>query len=372
MTQTQGILAAVAIAGVAGGLLLLARGLRAYRRATLVRGIGTSQVESLAAGEVRLVGTVEPGVMTLVSPLQAVPCVYFRAKVTEDRGRTDETILNEERALGFLLRDPTGSIPVFPRGARWDAELRFSGRTGWAGDEPPGLNPNAGPPVRLSAVDRQAAIADLLTVHPAATAIEPDEVRILGGELGLGVGTGLGGLDELGSRRRTYEERRVEPGDTVTVIGAALPFRDLVDPAGADHWDPLAGLDDPEVAAAIAEARATGILAASPEEAWGNAAIPGFGIGRPTRAPALDPDASAPVLATAEEAAAAPARILDIAPDALVVGSAEGVPIAILAGSPGEATERAESRFFLGLAGALLAIGSAILFALVVDGRIGT
>lgn len=369
MTQTQGILAAVACAGIAGGLLLLARGLLAHLSATRVRGIGTSQVESLAAGEVRLVGTVEPGVMTLVSPLQGVPCVYYRAKVTEDRGRIDETILAEERAIGFLLRDPTGSIRVFPRGARWDAEIRFSGRTGWAGDEPPGLNPNAGPALWPSVVEREAAIADLLTVHPATTDVEPEEGGFLGGGLGLGAGKGLGGL---GTRRRTYEERRIEPGEKVTVIGAALPFRDLPDPAGADRWDPLAGLDDPEVAASIAEARAAGTLAADPRDAWGNAAIPGFGIGRPTRAPALDPDAKAAVLATAEEAAAAPARMLDIAPDALVVGAAEGVSIAILAGSPGEATERAESRFFVGLAGALLAIGSAILLALVVDGRIGT
>ena len=35
------------------------------------------------------------------------------------------------------------------------------------------------------------------------------------------------------------------------------------------------GPDDPEVAGDLAEARAAGLLAATPEEAWGNAAIPG-------------------------------------------------------------------------------------------------
>ena len=43
------------------------------------------------------------------------------------------------------------------------------------------------------------------------------------------------------------------------------------------------------IAANIAEARAAGILLTDPEDAWGNAAIPGFGIGRPTRQPELDP-----------------------------------------------------------------------------------
>ena len=47
----------------------------------------------------------------------------------------------------------------------------------------------------------------------------------------------------------------------------------------------------------VAEARAAGILRATPEEAWGNAAIPGFGIGRPTRPPELDPGADRPALA---------------------------------------------------------------------------
>ena len=41
--------------------------------------------------------------------------------------------------------------------------------------------------------------------------------------------------------------------------------------------DPL--IDDPEVAADLAEARAEGTLVDDPAAAWGNAAIPGFGSG---------------------------------------------------------------------------------------------
>ena len=50
-------------------------------------------------------------------------------------------------------------------------------------------------------------------------------------------------------------------------------------------------MGDPEIAADFDAARAAGTLASSPEDAWGNASIPGFGIGEPVRAPHLDPEA---------------------------------------------------------------------------------
>ena len=106
------------------------------------------------------------------------------------------------------------------------------------------------------------------------------------------------GMD-TGSRR--YREARLEPGDLVTIVGTALPFGHLRDPDGADRLDrfgdPFVALDDPILAAEIAAARAAGTLL-TPEEAWGNAGIEGFGIGRPVRAPELDPRVAAPVLAT--------------------------------------------------------------------------
>src|SRR6185295_5264553 len=102
-------------------------------------------------------------------------------------------------------------------------------------------------------------------------------------------------------RELTYQEARIEPGQVITVVGRALPFRDLADPTEADHaeLDTLTGavdanhvpdlgaLEDPEVAASYARAREEGILLTNPADAWGNAAIEGFGIGRPVRAPDL-------------------------------------------------------------------------------------
>ena len=360
------LILALALGGLLAGLGLLGRGLVDWRRGTRVAAIAPSRVESVAAGEAALVGTVEPGPVTLVSPLQSRPCVYYRARVREDRGDEHRTILAEERGVGFVLRDATGTIPVLPRGARWECPVRWEDRTGWAGDEPPGLARNAGPAIQPSTVDREQVIADLLTVRPAAGGLPWDDED--GGPLGLG-STSIG--LELGSRRRTYEERRIEPGDTVTVIGTVLPFADVPDPVTADRWDPVAALDDPEVAASIAAARAAGTLAGSPEEAWGNAAIPGFGIGRPTRPPELDPAAAPPTLATPEEAASAARLAFDLPQGALVVGPAEGTSLVVAMGTPAAIEASHTTGFVVGIGGAVLAVASAVVLALVVDGRLG-
>ncbi|HSK51205.1 MAG TPA: hypothetical protein VLA44_00505, partial [Clostridia bacterium] len=75
--------------GLVAGLTLLARGFGSYRTATRVGDIGTSRIASMAAGEVRVSGAVEPAEVLLVSALQSAPCVYFRATVRkrgEDAG----------------------------------------------------------------------------------------------------------------------------------------------------------------------------------------------------------------------------------------------------------------------------------------------
>ncbi len=163
------------------------------------------------------------------------------------------------------------------------------------GDDPPGLNLNAGASLRPAVDDREAQIAALLTVR---VPVDRADGQPGGAPSLFSAQVAAGGLAMAGPRRRDYEERRLEPGDTITIVGSALPFGDLDDPATADRFDPTLALDDPEVAMNLAEARAAGILEATAEEAWGNAAIPGFGIGRPARAPELDPGADHPVLAS--------------------------------------------------------------------------
>jgi len=360
--DTRGLIAALALLGLVGGLALLGRGLRAYGRAGRVAGIATSRISTLAAGEVRLVGTVEADVLTLVSPLQSTPCVYYRSRIRERSGDDTRTVFEEEEDVAFRLRDGSGTIRILPRGARWDAPLRFDAASDWTGGDPPGLDVNPGATHRRTELDREAQIAALLTVHPAADLPGEDSD---GGSMLSALTLGAGGLG--GSRRRDYEERRLEPGDTVTILGSALPFGDLESPAGAGPDDPTSALDDPEVAMNLAEAREAGILRATPEEAWGNAAIPGFGIGQPARAPELDPAADRPPLADREAAAEAERRF-EIPAGELVVAAAAGHPLAILLGTPGEARGREEATVLLGLAGAALAIAGATTLALTLPG----
>ena len=347
--------------GVAAGLFLLWRGFGGYRTALVLGDTATSSIAGIAAGEVRVSGTIEPGEVTLVSPLQSVPCVWYHARV-RTTGEHDHEIFAEERAVGFRVRDAEGVIRVFPNGARIGAAPRFDGRTSLMGDAPAGLNPRTGsaygPGLGVredDALSREAAIAALLTVHLPME----DEPAVDGTGSRFGPGAG-----------RDYEEARLEVGDIVTIVGTALPFGHLPDPSGADRMDragdPLAGLDDPLVAAEVAEARAAGTLL-TPEEAWGNAAIPGFGIGRPVREPELDPQAERPQVAPAEDAREASARF-DIAPDTLVLAASEGVPLLIAEGAPEAVVAREQGRFLVGLLGAVLAVASAIVGAIVLGG----
>jgi hypothetical protein len=354
--------AALAAGGVVFGVWLLLRGMTGYRTATRIGDTSTSTIGSLAAGEVRVSGVIEAAELTLVSPLQSRPCVYYRASIEGDEDGAASDGFREERALGFRVRDGTGDIRVFPRGGHWDAPVRFDERTDTFGEGPPGLDMRTGGAFAQpeGEVDRAAAIAALLTVRPAVAAERHPLLR--GGGIGLGVGAS--------DRGRRYKESRLEPGDPVTIVGLALPFADLSDPAEADMaLGSEVAVDDFEVNANLAEAREAGLLAATAEEAWGNAAIPGFGIGRPVRAPELDPAATSLPLAPADEAVRAERRF-EIAPETLVLASAPDVPLLIAHGVPGVAADRHQDRFIVGLLGAVLAIGSALALALVVGGAL--
>ncbi len=379
MTDAPALVITAAGAGIAAGLFLFVRGMAAYRTGEAVRGTGTSRIESLAAGEVRVVGTIAAGPVTLVSPLQSVPCVYYHARIVEDRGRERTATLAEERAVGFLVDDGTGRLRIFPRGARWDAPTCFDAQSDWTGGDPPGLNRNLGAGVTATTLDRDAAIEALLTVHVPGGGVADEPRGILDGGALAAVAASMGngrldpgrGLSEPGlGTRQHYQERRLAPGDVVTIVGSALPFSDIDDPATADRDDPGIALDDPEVARNLAEAREAGLLASTPEEAWGNAAIPGFGVGRPTRAPDLDPEARPMPLAPAGAEAAAVA-VFDIAPGELVMAAERDRPLLIRFGSPGEAVARDQGALTLGLLGVVIAIVAALVLALAVQGTFG-
>jgi hypothetical protein len=338
--------------GVVAGLGLLVRGFAGYRSAGRIGGTSPSRVASLAAGEVLVTGTAEPAEVLLVSPLQSSECVYYRARVDQTGDGDSNEVYRDDRAVGFRVRDATGSIRVFPNGARFDVPDRFD--EGAALGDPPGLNPRTGSVYAPGPDDRAARIADLLTVR------RPDGWSILD----------RSGLPPWSHGGRHYREARIEPGDAVTVVGRALPFADLDDPDEANVLDgAIVASDDPEIAADLAEARATGLLEPTADDAWGNAAIPGFGIGHPVRTPELDPAADPLPLATATQAARARATF-DIAPEELVIAAGPGSPLGIGLGGPSTMEARAEWQFIVGLFGAVVSITSAMAVALVVNGTI--
>jgi hypothetical protein len=346
----------LAILGIAVGLALLVRGLAGYRRASLISDIAGATISAIAVGENRVSGTIEAAELILNSPLQSQPCVYYRSSVTQDNGRSESRIFRDERAVGFRVRDASGSLRVFPRGAAFDVPDVFDARSGLLGDEPSGLVLRDGPETDMAAQDRASQVDELLTVHPPTGELDGSD----------------GSIASLAGGRRHYREARLGVGDPVTIIGMVLPFDQLPDPDGSDALDGGldAGATDPEVAADLAAARATGTLAASPEQAWGNAAIPGFGIDRPVRPPALDPAAHPVPLAGPAEAASA-ARTFDIPAGSLVLACQPGQRLLVTAGTPLAAAQRADDRFMIGLLGAALAIACALALAWLVSGGLG-
>jgi hypothetical protein len=341
------------LAGLSGGAVLFARGLAAYRQASMVASIATSSIDSLAVGEVRLTGTVEPLAATLVSPLQSTPCVWYRSSIVDSGRDSRSTVFEEERSVEFQIRDTTGAVRVMPRGVRWELAAALDESSSFFGGEPFSVRRRVGPSRTLVAeYDRDAAIAALLTVRPPA----PGDEEVPGGP-------SLGSLPVRSGGVHHYREARLEPGQIVTIVGFAQPYGELLDE------DPLSAgtLEDGAISADLQEAREAGLLARSPEEAWGNAAIPGFGIGRPVRPPHLDIGANESQQADTHQAVRAE-QLFSVAPDTLVLGGSHGVQMVIYAGQPVEAGAHDRAAFRRGLAGAGLATLSAVGLALINGG----
>lgn len=336
-----------AAVGFVGGIALFVRGLMAYRRDRLISSVATSTLDGIAAGEVRVSGLVEPIDGTLISPLQSVPCVWYRAKV-ETTGEDSRVLLSEEQSREFRIRDATGDIRVVPRGARWEIRPVFDESTSWNGAEPPGLHRRRGTsyaslerdPEDMTELEREAAVQALLTVQrPTGTSDDWDQ----------GGGSFFAARQEDGRR---YRESRLEPGQTVTILGQAWPWGEVQETVlAANQSDNV----EQDIAGDLAWAREMGMLASSPEDAWGNAAIPGFGIGAPTVRPELDPDATQPDVpedpSVHEEALAK----YDIPDEELVLSRGLRGGLAVYLGAPEKATQHHDEAFSLGIVGAVMA-----------------
>ncbi len=352
-------------AGLIGGIVLFVRGLQAYRQDRLISSVATSSLDGIAAGEVRVSGIVEPIEQTLISPLQSKPCVWYRARV-ETTGDNSRVLLDEEKSQEFRLRNETGAIRVVPRGARWEIGTVFDERTSLTGAEPIGLDRRRGAAYapleerdieQMTELERQTAAQALLTVQrPTADAFDDDWSA---GSDRFGVGFG-----ERSGRR--YREARLEPGQTVTILGQAWPWSEVREVLLT--WNPGTNVEA-DIAADLAYARQMGLLAASPEEAWGNAAIPGFGIGAPTARPLLDERVQQPDLPDADthREALEKYRIPD---EELVLSRGLRGGMAIYPGTPSEATQHHDFAFVVGLMGAFMAVLCALAMGALVTGTL--
>ena len=342
-----------ALAGLIGGIVLFVRGLVAYRRDRQISSVATSSLDGIAAGEVRVSGVVEPVNGTLISPLQSEPCVWYRAKV-ETTGDNSRVLMAEERSREFRIKNETGEIRVVPRGARWEIGAVFDERTSLTGAEPMGLNRRSGSrfalaerdPEHMTDVERETAAQALLTVQRPVAATPTADWDQGGGSF----------FAAQRSQGRRYQEARLEPGQTVTILGQAWPWGEVQEVVLAPNPSDNVARD---IAGDIAWARETGTLATSPEEAWGNAAIPGFGIGSPTTEPELHPEAQQPEVPEDPSVHDDALAKYDIPDEELVLSRGLTGGMAVYLGTPQAATTHHDSAFMLGIVGAVMAALSA-------------
>jgi hypothetical protein len=354
------------LAGLVGGIVLFAQGLIAYRRDRLISSVASSSLDGIAAGEVRVTGVVEPIDQTLISALQSKPCVWYRARI-EETGENGRVVLDEEKSQEFRIRNETGEIRVVPRGARWEVGTAYDESTSLVGEDPPGLYLRTGPayaqhvdrdPEDMTEVERQAAIQALLTPQPTSS-------QALGDEFDDGIVRFSTYFSN--NRGRRYRESRLEPGDTVTILGQAWPWGDVREVVL--KWNPGSNVET-AIADDIAYAREMGTLAASPEEAWGNAAIPGFGIGAPTVEPELDPRADQPEVPDDPEAHEDALEKYRIPDEELVLSRGLKGGLAIYAGDVQAATTRHDLAFVIGVVGAVMSVVCTLALGAMLTGEV--
>lgn len=112
-------------------------GLRARRRAALIKATHTSNIAMASDGYCELEGSVEAiGGQTLSAPLSGSPCVWYHARLEQWVRRTAasgksswSTVRDETSRAPFFVRDSTGVCTVHPDGA----EITPTDKSQWTG-----------------------------------------------------------------------------------------------------------------------------------------------------------------------------------------------------------------------------------------------
>jgi hypothetical protein len=114
--------------GVAAGIYLFFRGFVLLQRRHLILDTPFSKIRSASMGMVELSG-LAVGPYTMVSPITARPCYYYRTQAWEWKreGKSDHWVkaAGECMYVPFFLDDNTGRVLVDPRGADLDLHCDF-------------------------------------------------------------------------------------------------------------------------------------------------------------------------------------------------------------------------------------------------------
>jgi len=180
-----------------GAVVCLASGRHVWRTVAVARAEAVDRVDGVADGTlVRVSGTVADADRTLTAPFSGVDCVVCRAVVEERRPGafllpTYVTIHDPARSTAFDVRTPHATVSVTDpaRTVTLDPAVVAT------------VRPNTEPPERIARYERETDGLPRETVWTAPPAPLGPVVRAL----------------SFGTRR--YGERRVSPGDDVTVAG---------------------------------------------------------------------------------------------------------------------------------------------------------
>jgi len=107
------------------GLFLFYRGFGLLRRRRLILNTPRSTVRGAAIGPVEISGKAT-GPYTLISPLSAVNCYYYRSRAWQNQQRRWKKVAEETLWAPFFVDDGTGRMLVDPRRAEMELPATFS------------------------------------------------------------------------------------------------------------------------------------------------------------------------------------------------------------------------------------------------------
>ena len=206
------------LALLAVGLLITLVSLRyVWRSSSLLRAETVSRIDGAEGALVRLTGTVEAEDESIEAPFSGVDCVVLRPVVEERRVGsfllpTDVTIHDPARSRPFALRTPHATVPVDAPSRTVALDPTVVATVG----------PGETPPARIADYERGT-----VGVAPESGFRSPPALLApLARALSLG--------------RRRYAERRLSPGESVTVVGRVVDGR--LDPLLVVDGSPIRAL----------------------------------------------------------------------------------------------------------------------------------